>query len=188
MPILKVQLPSPWFDFLSDLDKALADEVEVICLGGFVLTLIHGAPRNTGDIDYLTVAPTDASAEIERLAGKESKLAKKYRIFFHRAGGVTDLPENYDERLSTLDVGLKRLSLKILDVYDLVLSKLTRNSPKDREDVKYLAKKFALNFSVLYDRYSREMKPWIPNMGRHEVTLNVVWKEYFSQVADSSQC
>ena len=92
---------------------------------------------------------------------------------------MTDLPENYQERLIKAELGLQRLTLKVLDVYDLVLCKLTRNSPKDREDVKYLAGKFKLSFAAVYERYSSEMKPWIPNDDRHEVTLNVVWREYF---------
>jgi len=71
--------------------------------------------------------------------------------------------------------------LKILEPYDLLLSKLTRNSPKDREDIKYLAGKLNLNFSTLLERYSKEMKPWLPNVDRHELTLNVVWKEYFAE-------
>ena len=40
---------------------------------------------------------------------------------------MTDLPENYQERLIKAELGLQRLTLKVLDVYDLVLSKLTRN-------------------------------------------------------------
>ena len=181
----KVELPSPWLEFLSEVDKSLSKPVEVICIGGFVLTLVYGAPRTTGDIDYLTIAPTDASTELEGLAGQGSKLAKKYKVYFHRAGGVTDLPDNYDERLVDLKLGLQNLSLKVLEPYDLVLSKLTRNSPKDREDVKYLAAKVKLSFALLYERYTNEMKPWIPNEERHELTLNVVWKDYFAEENDA---
>jgi len=135
----------------------------------------------------LTVAPNDASQQFDRLAGRESQLAKKYKVFFHRAGGVSDLPENYEERLVDLGLRFKHLSLKILEVYDLVLSKLTRNSPKDREDVKYLAHKLKLSFTVLHERYANEMEPWIPNAKRHELTLNVVWSVYFAQQDDAQQ-
>ena len=71
--------------------------------------------------------------------------------------------------------------MKILEPYDLLLSKLTRNSPKDREDVKYLAAKLNLSFNTLLERYAKEMKPWLPNADRHELTLNIVWKDYFAE-------
>lgn len=51
MPLSKVQLSSPWFDFLSEVDKGLPTEVEVHCIGGFVVTLAYGAPWTTGDIE-----------------------------------------------------------------------------------------------------------------------------------------
>ena len=175
----KLSLPGPWAEFLSELDQNLSGAVELHCLGGFVLTALHGVPRPTGDIDYIEVIPSSASAEIEQLAGRDSKLAKKYRVYLQNAGGIPELPENYHERLIDLPFGFKSLTLKALEPYDLVLSKL-RNSPKDREDIKYLAGKLKLDFRKLIERYENELKSWIPNSSRHDTTLNVVWREYFS--------
>ena len=45
------------------------------CIGGFVLTFVYGASRTTGDLDYLTIMPNDASDEVENLAGYGSKFA-----------------------------------------------------------------------------------------------------------------
>ena len=59
-----------------------------------------------------------------------------------------------------------------------VVSKLIRDSPKDMEDVKALAKKLHLSFDVLRKRFASEMS-WVSNQSRHEQTLDVVWKEYF---------
>lgn len=176
----KVELPSPWSEFLSEVDRNLSRPVEMHCIGGFVLAFVYRAPRTTGDLDYLTMVPNDASDEVENLAGYGSKLARKYRVYFQRVG-VTDLPENYDERLVDLKLGLQNLSLKVLEAYDLVLSKLTRNSPKDREDVKYLAAQLNLSFGLLYERFANEMKPWVANPDRHELTLTKVWCEYFAE-------
>jgi hypothetical protein len=177
----KVGLPSPWSEFLSEVDKNLSRPVEMHCIGGFVLTSVYGAPRTTGDLDYLTIVPNDASDEVKNLAGHGSKLARKYNVYFQRVGGVTDLPENYEQRLVDLKLGLQNLFLKVLEAYDLVLSKLTRNSPKDREDVKYLAAKLNLSFGLLCERFANEMKPWVANPDRHELTLTRVWREYFAE-------
>jgi hypothetical protein len=175
----KIQLPSPWAWFLRDVDESLTSEVEIHCSGGFVLTVLYEVPRTTSDLDYLCCVPRSASDELADLAGADSKLAKKHRLHLQRVGGVTDLPEDYEDRLSSLDCGLSRLTIRVLDPYDLVLSKLTRNSPKDREDVKAVACKLQLSFRRLMEIFDREMKPWLPNLEREQLTLKL-WKEYFS--------
>jgi len=81
--------------------------------------------------------------------------------------------------LRKLDLGLKMLQLFVLDLYDLVLSKPTRNIGKDREDVKALAQQHSLRFSVVSKRYEKEMESWIPNADRHHLTLNTVWRDCF---------
>jgi hypothetical protein len=177
----KPELPAPWPAFLSKLDKGLSRPVVFHCLGGFVLTVVYGLPRVTGDLDYVTLVPSDAFGEVERLAGRGSKLAHRYKVCVQRAGGVIDLPDNYDKRLVELDLGLRNLFLKVLEPYDLVLSKLTRNSPKDREDVKFLAAKLKLSFREISERFGAEMKPWVANPERHELTLAIVWQEYFAE-------
>jgi len=174
-------LPAPWAEFLSEVDQSLSRAVELHCSGGFVLTAVHGLPRSTADLDYITVVPRDAYEELERIAGRESKLARKYKLYLQQAGGVTDFPENYEDRLVELNLGLRNLSLEILEPYDLALSKLTRNSPKDREDVKHLAKNLGLSFGILYERFSTEMKPWVTHADRHELTLTRFWKDYFAE-------
>jgi len=177
----KPQLPAPWSAFLLELNEELSGPVEIQCMGGFVLTAVYGLPRVTGDLDYVTLVPSDAFEEVERLAGRGSKLAYRYKVCVQQAGGVTDLPEEYDERLVDLALGLPNLFLKVLEPYDLALSKLTRNSPKDREDVKFLAAKLKLSFRKLSERFGAEMKPWVANPERHELTLAILWREYFAE-------
>jgi hypothetical protein len=165
--------------FLKEVDQALSAPVELCCVGGFVLAFLYGMPRPTDDLDYISIIPGNFASEIENLAGCGSKLSKKYKVFLQNAGGVTDLPESYDERLTQLDLSLHRLSLKVPEPYDLALSKLTRNNPKDREDIKFLAAKLQLSFRTLSERFEAEMKPWLPNLERDLTTLKL-WREYFS--------
>jgi Nucleotidyltransferase of unknown function (DUF6036) len=174
-----VDLQKPWTGFLADLDAALSNPVEVHCLGGFVLIAAYDIPRATGDLDYLATLPNDASPLLEKLGGPDSKLGKKYNVCVQRVG-VTDMPEDYESRLTELKLGLKHLRLLALDPYDLILSKLTRNSPKDVEDVRFLARTQHLEFSALYRVFEEEMKPWLPNLARHELTLKI-WSEYFPE-------
>jgi len=172
-------LPKPWPDFLKEIDSAISRPVDLHCIGGFVLTASYGLPRSTGDLDYVQVIPQDAAAEIEDLAGLGSVIARKYRLFLQSVG-IADLPDGYASRAQELQLGLSRLRLWVLEPYDLLLSKLPRNSPKDREDATYLIQKLELDFQTFYSRWQQEMAPWIANRGRHELTIQL-WKEYFQK-------
>jgi hypothetical protein len=175
-------LPSPWPQFLADVDQSLSEPVELHCVGGFVLTAVYAIPRETSDLDYISVIPQQALNELERIAGADSDLRKKHKVWVHVASGVADYPEDYESRLTTLPLGLKKLTLRVFEPYDLLLAKLTRNNPKDMQDVRALVQKLNLKFDVLVGRFQAEMS-WVANRSRHEQTLNVVWKDYF----DSTQ-
>jgi hypothetical protein len=182
MPSGKANLRAPWSAFLSELDALLPGPVDIHCLGAFALTVVYAAPRFTADLDYLEIRPSAANALVERLAGHGSVLAKKHRVWVQRVGtGLVDLPIDYEERLEHLDLGFEKLRLFALETYDLALSKLTRNSPKDREDVKFIAQRQNLSYAVAHQRFVEEMKSWVANAEWHERTLEIVWKEYFPQ-------
>ena len=183
MPLSKKEsLRQPWLAFLSELDILLPCPVEIRCLGAFLLTAVYALPRFTGDLDCLAVMPSEATAVVEELAGRNSGLAKKHRVWLQHVGmGIVDLPDDYERRLERLEFDFEKLQLSALEVYDLVLSKLTRNSPKDREDVKFIAQQQNLSYTVACDRFVQEMKPWVARADWHESTLQMIWKEYFPQ-------
>jgi len=61
--------------------------------------------------------------------------------------------------------------------YVNIVSKLTRNLERDRDDVKALAVVQKLSFGVLKKRCQEEMD-WLPNRAQHDRTLEL-WEEYF---------
>ena len=63
-----------------------------------------------------------------------------------------------------------------LEGYDLALSKLERNSARDREDVKFLARAVPLDPAILEDRYHSELRPYLAAVERHDLTLRL-WIE-----------
>jgi len=172
-----LSLPKPWPDFLKEIDAQLSQKVHLHCLGGFVLTVLYGVRRYTGDLDYREVVPRAAANELENIAGKDSVLCKKYKLFLQNVG-IADLPEDYESRLKEIKVDLENLKLWALDPYDLLLAKVTRNSPKDQEDAKYLILKLKLEFKTFYDRWQKELGPRVSNRERHDLTIQL-WKEYF---------
>jgi hypothetical protein len=114
------------------------------------------------------------------LAGEGSALHKKYDVYMQHVGIVT-VPDKYNDRLITMfPTTFHRLLLMGLEAHDLALSKLERNSARDREDVKYLARSAPLDLSVLENRYHSELRPYLANTERHDLTMRL-WREMLSE-------
>ena len=165
-----------WKAFLQDVDQLLQSAVELHCLGGFVLSVLYDLPRPTADVDYIAATPSSAVAELETIAGRGSALHKKHGMYLQHVT-IADVPEDFAARLTELFPGsFARLRLFALDVHDLVLAKLARNSPVDLEDAKFLAKAGWLDKSALELRYAKELRPYLANESRHDLTLKL-WLE-----------
>jgi hypothetical protein len=174
-------LPSPWPEFLEELDKLLPSAVELHCLGGFVLTALYGLPRTTGDIDYVSAIPTEEGKAVEAVAGPGSKLARKHKLSVHRVEWV-ETPEDYETRLIEICPGrFSNLRLLALDPHDVVLAKLTRNNPVDNEDVEFLAKAGVLDATTLQERYRQELRPYLADEKKHDLTLQLWLEDYFQE-------
>jgi hypothetical protein len=174
-------LPLPWSAFLDELDRAISESIVLHCIGGFVVSLLYGLPRPTGDVDYVAAIPRYRMEELERLAGRGSPLEAKYKVHLQHAA-VATMPEDYESRLKEMFPGrFTKLRLLAPDPYDLVLSKLERNSPKDQGDVEYLAKAVPLEPMRLQERYEREMRPnLMARQSWHDGTLKMWIAAYLS--------
>ena len=171
--------PEPWRSFFAEIDQALDQPVALHCIGGFAIAMLYGLPRPTVDVDCLTVIPVDKTAPRQSLAGEGSALHKKHGVYLQHVGIVT-VPENCDDRLiSMFPTTFRRLQLLGLEAHDLALSKLERNSSRDREDVKFLARAAPLDLAVLESRYQSELRPYLANTARHDLTLRL-WLEMLS--------
>ena len=176
-------LPQPWASFLEELDDLLDERFEIHCIGGFAAVVAYNLPRSTNDLDYFTLTPHNRMRDIERLAGRGSPLERKYKVHVHRAA-VASLPEDYEARLRHLYPGLfSHIRLCVPDPYDLVLSKLSRNSTTDREDVRHLATELSLRPNILRDRYVRELRTiQIGEVKERDQTLEFWIEAYFSEI------
>ena len=171
------QLVSPWKEFLGEIDAMLNAPLDLHCIGGFVFSQFYGLPRSTADIDYYTTLP--AHPNLDEVAGQGSPLHKKHKIWLHRVA-VINLPENYEARLSEMaPSAMKNLKLLVPDSYDCILSKLERNSSKDRDDVEYLFRSHHLDVGVLRERYKTELRHSLTGpVERHDNTLKL-WIDIF---------
>ena len=149
------------------------------CCGGFVVTQLYGGPRSTSDVDFLDVAPNARSSLVE-LAGKGSALHRKRKLYLD-AVTVATPPESYQERLVPMyPKAWLKLRLYDLESHDLALSKLERNPDRDRDDVRHLARVGRLKPDILVDRYYKELRPNLANQARHDSTLQLWLKAYWT--------
>jgi hypothetical protein len=140
------------------------------------MAMRYGLPRPTADVDCLSVIPADRAAHLQAVAGVGSTLHRKHGVYFQTVG-IVSVPENYSDRLNAMfPRAYQRLQLLGLDPYDLALSKLERNSSRDREDVKFLVRAVPLDLTVLENRYRSELRPYLVNAERHDLTLRL-WSE-----------
>lgn len=178
-------IPQPWRGFLSELDEAASEPVDFHCLGGFVVTLIYGFARTTSDVDVLTFVPKTEASALINLGQKESVLHNQYKVYLDPVSVATP-PEDYDQRLTEMFPGsFKNIRLFALDPYDIALTKLERNSPKDREDVKHLAQTVPFDLSVLRERYYRELRDYLFVPEREDLTLRL-WIEMIEEERNAS--
>lgn len=173
-------IPEPWASFLSEMDAGAREQVELHCLGGFVVTVLYGLARPTADVDVLLIAPRGESERLVGLAGKGSALHRKHGLYLDLVTVVT-VPEDYDQRMTEMFPGtFKYLRLFALDPYDIALSKLERNIQRDRDDVKHLARTVPLNLDILRKRYEKELRPYLALPEREDLTLRL-WMEAITE-------
>lgn len=152
--------PSPWKEFLEDLDAKMLESCDLPCFGGFAVTQRYGIGRTTVDIDVLDVAPPRAIEVLMREGGKGSPLARKHRVYLDCvSSGVANAPYEYFSRLQPMYEGAFRfLHFLVMDPYDIALTKLTRDSDKDFQDVLALAEAIPFDLEDFERRYIEELR------------------------------
>jgi hypothetical protein len=174
----------PWRSFLRDIDAQLSGPTEIHCLGGFVVADYYGLTRPTADIDIIQVRGAATVAEVQRIGGKGSPLAKKHKVYLDVVT-VADVPERYEDRLIDVYSGaFRNLRVRVFDRHDLALAKLGRNEDHDREDVRRLAQGPGLDVAILEQRYRDELRWQLGNPAREDLTLGL-WIEMITELRGS---
>lgn len=174
-------VPSPWKEFLAELDTLLDEAIRLDCIGGFAVVMGYGLARATNDLGYRTMEPFNRVQDLQRLAGAQSALARKHGVYVQYAG-VDSMPENYEDRLTELfPAHFQNPRLFIPDPHDLILSKLCRNIERDRQDVEFLATTNHLDADVLRERYKELVPNLIGPRNRHDATLEFWVEAYFGE-------
>jgi hypothetical protein len=150
--------PSPWREFLEEIDRQLTEDCRCAVFGGFAVTQVYGLGRETNDIDVLDIVPRGMVSTLTAIAGKESALAKRHEVHLDVVV-MANPPFNYKSRLRPMYEGaFTHLQLLVMDPYDVALTKLMRDSDKDFQDVLQLAQKVPFDLGLFEARYREELR------------------------------
>ena len=176
--------PEPWLAFLREIDEFLDVEHTFHCLGGFVVTQLYGSGRSTTDVDFLTLV--QRNDDLAKFAGFGSDLHQKYTIYLDPVG-IALIPDDYADRLTPMYPDcFEKIRLLAMDPYDIILSKIERNSSRDRQDVEYLGLALELNVAILKDRYEKEVRYQVKNERREDQTVKL-WIEMIEEIQNREQ-
>jgi Nucleotidyltransferase of unknown function (DUF6036) len=130
-------------DFIRDLDAAWSSQpnataLRLNILGSAALLLRAGLRRGTKDSDVLEVDLTPSNKEtLLAIAGRGTRLSRRHRLYLDIVPqGLPFLPQTPCwHALTALNADLRHLAIHVLDVVDVVVSKLQRFSANDRSDI-----------------------------------------------------
>lgn len=147
--------------FFKDLDHALSDaetpRIRLRIIGSSALMLQTAYERGTKDSDVLETASLTPAIK-ERLlavAGERSTLYHKHRVYLDIvSSGLPFLPAVPTcHSLVRLNETLQRTEIEVLDVVDVIVSKLKRFAPNDMSDIRAMADQGRIDHATLVRRF-----------------------------------
>ncbi len=151
----------PIHDFIMDIDRRWpsrrADKVTLQIIGAGALMLQADYERGTKDSDVLETAELDGDtkAGLLAIAGLGTTLARRHRIYVEFvASGLPLLPQAPAWIEPTeLNNELKNFRIEVLQVVDVVVSKLKRVHAKDLVDIEAMIDRDLVPHPVLIERF-----------------------------------
>jgi hypothetical protein len=145
--------------FFLDLDQGWnpgpEGKINLLVIGSGALFLQTDYERGTKDSDVLETPEItlEISERLRSLAGRGSPLFKKHRVFLDIVRApipfLPQMPIYHD----VPGMKLKNFSLHVLDIVDVVVSKLKPFRPRDVEDIEYLVSKKLIPHKKLVERF-----------------------------------
>lgn len=147
--------------FLRDVDRALTgtltERLTLHVIGSTALMLQVDYQRGTKDSDILEMTALDPVIRRALLdvAGPGTALHVRHRLYLDIvANGVPFVPHAPRwHRAAALSRTLQHLDLEVLDVVDVVVSKLKPFRPQDREDIAAMVDRRFIEHAALVERF-----------------------------------
>jgi hypothetical protein len=149
-------------DFFANLDREwdLPSEapIPLHIIGSGALMLQTGYERGTKDADVLELQDLSplVVAALTRLAGPKTRIHQRHRIYLDIvSGGLPFLPQKPTWHPYSAARPLSAFELHVLDVVDVVVSKLKRFNSDDRDDIDAVVKRGAVAHGALVERFDK---------------------------------
>jgi hypothetical protein len=148
-------------DFLKDVDRRWApisdQKIRLRIIGSAALMLQTGYERGTKDSDVLETdwITQDIKAQLLQLGGPDSELYERHRIYIDVVSrGIPFLPQVPLCHLQAdLNRELTRFEVEVLDLVDVVVSKLKRFNSNDQSDIRAMADMGLIDHPRLVERF-----------------------------------
>lgn len=175
-----------FLDFFRDIDarlgkESLAGKITLYIFGGAAAVIAYGSRRGTLDIDAY-IEDRAIKTKLLSWAGQGSGLENKHGLYLHSANTELMLIESPDWKNRSIEIlrgKLKHIQIMALGKEDLILSKLSRYSDRDREDIQFIMGKYNIDSKKLISYYKSARQYFVGNLGTLDTTFNIVLKEYF---------
>lgn len=145
--------------FFRDLDhewKSGQGKITLLIIGSGALFLQTDHDRGTKDSDILETSEIspEVSERLRAIAGRGSPLFKKHRIFLDIVRAPIPFLPQKPIFHDIPSLKLKNFSVRVLDIVDVVVSKLKPFRPRDVEDIQFLVSKKLIPHKKLVERFN----------------------------------
>jgi hypothetical protein len=145
-------------DFLKRLNDSVKRKVTIVAIGGNAL-IFFGAKRLTNDVDIVC---RSTQPEVSAFC---KEYLRKYKIKVHAfIDGLfkTMRIKDYLQKAMPLELPeYPNLKVKILNVYDIILTKINRWLPRDQEDIGNVLFLMEISKSDLDRRYKQLLRTYM---------------------------
>jgi len=179
-------------NFIEDIDlnwKKTGDEpIRLNVIGSTALFIQTNYVRSTKDTDILEIGKVkgDIKNSLETLAGKKSRLSKKHKIYLDIVGrAIPFLPQApLFHNSKDLNKNLQNFRINVLDIADVVVSKLKTFRPADCDDIRAMIDGDHITHKKLIERFKSAKNRWeldsrATDLPKYVENLNFVEREYF---------
>lgn len=152
--------------------------------GGSAVLLGYGGQEDTKDFDVIERGRHPLEA-LKPTTGRDSPLHQATGYFLDFVPSIFPLALGFRERAVPLDARLEHLDVRLLEVHDLLVSKLLRMHAKDRRDVETLTRHETFSTPTLVERYRgarEELKfYWPDKVERADKNFNAILEEILGE-------
>lgn len=171
--------------FLHELDLLTEGGPHTLYLsGGAAVVLGYGGIEQTKDVDAVGTREPFHEILLTK-AGRKSKLHSEMNLFFEVVPPIYPWAPGWRDRSIPAEASLEHIQLRLLEVHDLIISKLLRLHAKDRSDIETLTRHETFSPETLVERYRaarEELKFYMADkVEKADKNLNVVLEQILGE-------